>query len=101
MTKANNTEQLEKTIEEAFGLYPEDVIAPARVAADVFHQLNELFRAIKAEAEKECSISTLRIKHLAGAGAYLANDFADYTCSIFQDMAAKLNAAGIQIGESK
>jgi hypothetical protein len=100
MTQAT-TAQIEQTIKDAFGLWPEDVIAPARMASDVFHQLAELFKTIKDEAEKNGPVSHRRIKHLAGAGAYLAFDFGELASGQFSDMAAHLNAAGIQIGESK
>ncbi|MBL8398461.1 MAG: hypothetical protein JNL84_10025 [Candidatus Accumulibacter sp.] len=61
------TEDRVTTIKEAFGQHPEDVLAPARVAAEGFGWLNEILVSIQREAEGgNCA---LRIVKLAADGA--------------------------------
>lgn len=75
-----------------------DVIAPTKVAADVCHWLNEIFKTIKEEAEQNWPVSHFRIKYLADAGAYLAFDYANYLGCQYEDRAANLAKAGIKTG---
>lgn len=98
MTKATNTDQIEQAVQAAFGFFPEDVIAPAKAAADMLHGLDEIFKSIAAEAEKNDSVSFFRIKHLAKAGAYLAFDHANYIGGNYEEMTRNLEKAGIKIG---
>lgn len=98
MSEATNTETIMSVCEKAFGLHPEDVIAPTKAAADMCHWLDEIFKTIRAEAESNGPVSHFRIKHLANAGAYLAFDYSNYLGCQHEDMAAKLAEVGIKIG---
>lgn len=94
----NKPDALMATCKDAFGLLPEDVIAPILCGADAFHWMDEIFKTIKEEAEKNGPVSHFRIKHLAEAGAYLAFDYANFLGTQHEDMTEKLATAGIKIG---
>ena len=88
-----NTEDLVTTIKEAFGQPPEDVLAPAKMAAEGFGWLNEILLSIRREAEGE-NFSP-RIVKLASAGAYIALDLENYCGSEHERMLQKLREGGI------
>ena len=96
-----NTETIMSACDDAFGLHPEDVIAPIKCAADLCHWLNEILKTIKEEAEQNGPASHFRIKYLADAGAYLALDYSNYLGCQHEDMAANLAKVGITIGGEK
>jgi hypothetical protein len=98
MTQATNTAQIEQSIHDAFGFFPEDVVAPAKAAADMLHWLDEIFKTIAEEADKNDSASRFRIKHLAKAGAFMAFDHANYIGGNHEEMTRNLAKAGIKIG---
>ena len=97
----NKSDALMTACDEAFGLHPEDVVAPIKGGADICHWLDEIFKTIEEEAEKNGPVSHFRIKHLANAGAYLASDYANYLGCQHEDMAANLAKVGIKIGGEK
>lgn len=97
----NRSDALSEACNEAFGLHPEDVAAPIKAGADVCLWLDEIFKTIREEAEKNGPVSHLRIKYLANAGAYLAFDYANYLGSQHEDMTEKLATVGIKIGGEK
>ena len=88
-----NTDDLVTTIKEAFGQPPEDVLSPAKMAAEGFGWLNEIRVSIRREAEGE-NFSP-RIVKLASAGAYIALDLENYCGSEHKHMLRKLQEAGI------
>lgn len=76
-----------------FGQYPEDVISPLKSAADALLWLNEICTTIKNEALDERK--GYRIKRLADAGAYIAQEFSNYAGCEYETMLDCLNDAGI------
>lgn len=76
MTKTTNLGALNAASDEIFGNLPEDVISPIKSAYEALYQLAEIFRSIAKEAGTDgCPVRT---KRLADAGAYLADDIANY-----------------------
>lgn len=55
-----NTETIMSACDDAFGLHPEDVIAPIKGAAELCHWLNEILKTIKEEAEQNGPLSHFR-----------------------------------------
>lgn len=94
----NKSDALTIACDEAFGHHPEDVVAPIKSGADVCNWLDEIFKTILEEAERNGPASHYRIKHLANAGAYLAFDYANHLGRQHEDMAENLAKAGIKVG---
>ena len=74
------TEDLIAASKEAFGQHPEDVLSPAKLAAEGFGWLDEILVSIQREAEG--GNIALRIVKLAAAGAYIAADLEDTTAEV-------------------
>lgn len=86
-------EDLITSSKEAFGQHPEDVLAPAKMAAEGFGWLNEIFVSIKREAEG--GNFPPRIVKLAAAGAYIAVDLENYCGSEHEGMLRNLRNVGV------
>ncbi len=82
-----------ETCKALFGQYPEDVIGPIKSAADALLWLEEIFTTIKNEALNERK--GYRIKRLADAGTYIAQEFSNYAGCEHETMLARLHDAGI------
>lgn len=84
-----------ETIKEAFGNYPQDVLAPISSASDVCSWLEAIIGAIRTEARLDNPVSCLTIGYLADAAHYLASDFANqYDCQ-HEEMFNNLKKAGL------
>ncbi len=86
------TEDLITAVKEAFGQHPEDVLGPAKMAAEGLSWLNEILVSIRREAEGENCAP--RIVKLAAAGAYLAVDLENYCGSEHESMLQRLQEVG-------
>ena len=87
------TEDLIAASEEAFGQLPEDVLSPAKMAAEGFGWLNEILVSIRQEAEGDNFAP--RIVKLATAGAYIAVDLENYCGGERDGMLRRLQEVGI------
>lgn len=78
---------------ELFGDHPEDVLIPMASAAESLLWLEELFNVISEKSLDPRNAHT--VKRLADAGAYLAEDVADYVESLHETYRDRLKAAGV------
>lgn len=76
-----------------FGKCPADVIAPINYTAEALMQLHEIFKTISNEALNDGR--GFRIKALADAGAYIANDISNFAGYEHEAMIGNLKAAGL------
>lgn len=78
---------------DLFGEHPEDVIAPIHCTADALMWLETIFQAIARDALKKGP--GYRIKYLAEAGAYIANDMGNYAEHFHETVIQRLRDAGV------
>lgn len=89
-----------EAVEALFGDHPEDVISPIKSAAEAFGWIEEILLTIVRDTDGS-GRSTLRIKRLADAGAYLACEFSNYTGCEHERLLGRLQAAGVVADEVK
>lgn len=82
-----------------FALHPEDVVAPIEFCADGFDWVEEIAKTIAADALDPRH--AYRIKHLAAALVWIANELGQYARGESETRYARLVAAGIIAKESR
>jgi hypothetical protein len=81
-------------IRESFNEAPEDVICPINTASEVGYWFEEIFKVIRAEADKN-NPDSFKIRRLADMGAYLGSDFGNRFDCRHEDLFDHLKAAGL------